>query len=719
MITYIINTSENKTFDSENLFSLVGYNKIVWMTSRLDNIKKCAMEIYEKQNALGVDSFRVAVIVDFFNFDKIRHPYGENGYKKDKEMVDIAVYLPFIEAFLVDNLFDVLMRKHLYIEQKDIFYAQNCAVSDIDNIDNAKEQVKLVLTPCKISDDEKNKKIANLDKNDEKIIEKNRAQSIEREKKRVKKEVEDRLNKTLDDLANALSNGRITEAELKEESVIAKKKAKEEEIRLMQEIDKSYETYCQFSLHCTDLMSLEFKTTDYPYGGSEFITFKEFYENLISRNVQHKQIRRYYYYNPNSTTKIMAAYDTLTLCLHLIETYEQEESLKYDGEIKIKNICPEKLRDVLILSWNKVRKAREVARENKIKYYDIQKIINDIHPYDIIIDEENEIEVNIKEKVYDETIEEAYAKIKLFSSHTSLGMSDDNLNELNKIVSNYLEKRDLNREIEINNEFDSEINGDTFKTSKCPSKVVYEKLAKEKEVEISNIFKKTLKSEYISVNYDEEGKEADLIMMKYNKLKEYKKGKPIATIIFSIYAALIIIIPYMLLQRRFEGIFSISSIVLYGIHFGVVVGSLFLSFMIFDLFYKFRIERLRKKMLKCLKLCDEKNELSMSKFRERYKSHLLTIEKLRYIVREINRIQQLNNQIETHVKIHRIELEVLENHLSSILNNLGIEPIVDNNINIQNEFSIELPVKSPQNKVYKIFSLEVIEELFEDNGGDL
>ena len=107
----------------------------------------------------------------------------------------------------------------------------------------------------------------------------------------------------------------------------------------------------------------------------------------------------------------------------------------------------------------------------------------------------------------------------------------------------------------------------------------------------------------------------------------------------------------------------------------------------------------------------------MSRFRERYETQLIAIENARYIIREIHRIQNLNNQIEKHVKLHRIELEVLENHLSSILNNLGIEAVVDKNISIENEFDIELPINSPHNKVYKIFSIEVIEELFSYKGG--
>ena len=33
MITYVINTSDNKIFDSNLLFELAGYNKIRWMHS--------------------------------------------------------------------------------------------------------------------------------------------------------------------------------------------------------------------------------------------------------------------------------------------------------------------------------------------------------------------------------------------------------------------------------------------------------------------------------------------------------------------------------------------------------------------------------------------------------------------------------------------------------------------------------------------------------------
>ena len=102
MLTYVINTSENKTFDSDQLFNLVGYNKIRWLNCKFKDIGKCAKGIAENQNNLGADDFRVAIIVDFFGFDKIRSPYGKFGYNID-EGVDLSLYVPFMEAYVIDN----------------------------------------------------------------------------------------------------------------------------------------------------------------------------------------------------------------------------------------------------------------------------------------------------------------------------------------------------------------------------------------------------------------------------------------------------------------------------------------------------------------------------------------------------------------------------------------------------------------------------------------
>ena len=124
MLTYVINTSENKTLDSDKLFELAGYRKIRWMNRSLNRVEECIKEIFEKQNVLGADEFRIAVIIDFFGYDRIRAPYGRMGFTKEVG-VDASTYEPLIEAYLMDTLIEPLTKKDLYPADFEIYYAQN------------------------------------------------------------------------------------------------------------------------------------------------------------------------------------------------------------------------------------------------------------------------------------------------------------------------------------------------------------------------------------------------------------------------------------------------------------------------------------------------------------------------------------------------------------------------------------------------------------------
>ena len=139
MLTYVINTSENKSFDSEKLFNLAGYSKIRWMSCTLDNIKTCAESIYEKQNVLGADLFRIAVIVDFYSFDRIRMPYGRRGFGQDYG-VDLSLYMPYIEVFLLDNLVGYLEKKDLCSSDFEIYYIQNEKCEQYELLDQLRRQ---------------------------------------------------------------------------------------------------------------------------------------------------------------------------------------------------------------------------------------------------------------------------------------------------------------------------------------------------------------------------------------------------------------------------------------------------------------------------------------------------------------------------------------------------------------------------------------------------
>ena len=739
MITYIINTSENKTFDTEKLFSLTGYMKIVWMNSRLDEIEKCSTEIYNRQNVLGAEDFRIAVIVDFYNFRHIRLPYAETGYSKEqeKEGVDLSIYYPFIECYIIDHLFDKISQKNLIISQRDIYYVQNSAFEKLENIGNAEEQIKRVLTGNILSDAQKEEREYTLEEikqlEDNSINEEDK-QRLEYEKDEmveieepvvlVGKKLEEQ--KTQEKKENGKTKAIFDDSYTKDITyeIVTKKKYSDEEMALRR---KDCIQYKSFTLSCTDSLDLHFKMSDYPYSGGDSIKMNNFYDAIVSRT---KKLKTYIYRSQNSGTTIMAAYDTLNLSLYLIEMYEQEEDPKNDGSMDdIPRIDPIRLKSLLVKSWNKVCKAQAIAKENETEYFDVEKIFRNEDHVDLELSrKEKKAKEELRQekikhdlertKVRNEyTVEQLHKEIKKYVEHTELGMSKEEVTELNGIISSYLEKRDSMREQSVESDFEDEKRQGEAKTKKCPAHIVYEKIIQEKEKEISNIFKNTLKSEYVTVNYEKEKEEANLLMVKYEKIKEYQEGNPIATIIFNILICLILLVPYAVIQRRFEGIFNLPSIFLYLFHLGFFVFILLCSFTILNLIIKVRLSRIKKKMKKCLISCELKKEYSMSLFRKRYEEELEEIEEARFVIRMVKKFRDLNDQKEMHVKMHRSELESLENHLSSILNNLGIEAIVDKTINVASDFNIEEPIKSPANKVYKIFDIDTIEDLFAKKGG--
>lgn len=727
MLTYVINTSENKTFDTEKLFSLVGYNKIVWINSKLDEINKCAEYIFEKQNVLGADDFRIAVIIDFYNFDRIRLPYSVIEYKTEREQngVDLSIYYPFIECYLIDNLFEKLSQKNLIISQRDVYYVQADTFEKLENINNAQEQIKKILAgktigdkPHELTDFNKervekarNEKVKGIVENAVKIVHKESelGKDTTIHNKKINdilkgRKIKTILNKDVDFNYDITSGEDDIDKYTKDQ---------------INDLIDSLTPHDYFELYCTENVTLKFSSDDYPYSGGGPINIVDFYDAIIARN---KKLRRHYYLHSYFTTTIMAAYNTLNLSLFLIEMYEQEETLYEEGEIKIKKIDPKKLKDLLVTSWNKVTIAKNIAKENKTDYYDIEKIMEKEDEYvkrkfpsvQKTLEEVKEE----KEILTIKSIEELYERVLAYASHTKVGMSLSDYQLLNATITTYLNKRDLARENNVDEQFEDEKNRGTLSlTKKCPPKIIYEKLIFEKEQEIADIFKNTLSSEYINVDYTEEKEEADVLLAKYEKLKESAKGKALPTIIFNVIVCLLLLIPYALLQRRFDGIFNLQSILLYIFHGLFFGGILFLSFSFHALYIKLRMSLIKRKLKYCLLSCLKKNRQAMSLFIKRYEQELLLVEEYRFLIRVIKRFKELNDQKEMHVKLHRAELENLENLLSSLLNNLGIEAVVNKNINIGAEFNIDEPINSPNNKVYKIFSIETIEDLFAAKGG--
>ena len=125
MLTYVINTSENKVLKSEVLFELVGYNRIVWMRSGLGAIENCAEEILRKQEPMTASEYRVVVLVDFLAFEKTLFP-EENPVSEY-----LAIYRKLIEIYLYNHLYVKLNRARLGFDGLEVFYIQYCEKNTI------------------------------------------------------------------------------------------------------------------------------------------------------------------------------------------------------------------------------------------------------------------------------------------------------------------------------------------------------------------------------------------------------------------------------------------------------------------------------------------------------------------------------------------------------------------------------------------------------------
>ena len=101
----------------------------------------------------------------------------------------------------------------------------------------------------------------------------------------------------------------------------------------------------------------------------------------------------------------------------------------------------------------------------------------------------------------------------------------------------------------------------------------------------------------------------------------------------------------------------------------------------------------------------------------RYKEELIEIEHLRYEIRNITRLYNYNLAKNKNIEQHRQMLEIVENKLSAMLNNLGVEPVVVRYRDLSEEFNVNKSYMSNENRVYKIFSIDTIENLFDRKEG--
>lgn len=692
MLTYVINTSENKTFDSSRLFDLAGYNKIRWMHCSLNNIGTCAKEIYEKQNFLGADAFRVAVLVDFFGFNRIRPPYGrgEFGFGTEEKGVDFSLYLPYIEAYMIDNLFNPLNRKEVYASAFEVYYIQNGKYERFQNLSNAEAQLASILSG-KPGCERPIPEVVPSPKAEEEQVEED--ENCEDDEK--------------------------FEGENPEEPTPIKDK--------LPDIVTDPTPYTTYSLYCTETVSLDFKLADYPYGAAgDALDFHSFFKAFQQRSNFKTSLRRHYFVTSYGESPARAAFDTLSLSLYLIRMYEREEHLAEEGELEISRLEPHALRGVLEKSWNKIQTARNVAKGNRTLYYSLtqngqtQDVVAEstAEDYETAIQRHKaEVAASLRDKKL--SAEEMYHQVCELADRDVNEIEEDNRETFDGIMDQYLKKRDETCETNVEADFEEmRLAGVLITTDQCPSKEEYSNLLKAKHEEISALFKRALDADYIDVNYNEEKHNAKSAYQAYCKARSCMSKNFLGDLIFLIVTLLVMLIPYGFLQLRDASILSLGTSVLYTMG-ALIFGGLFVLALVFQVLPQLhRMRKAKDWLFNAYITSLAKDQYAFSKIRRRYETDLIRIEEKRYELRQYKHLYDANVAMERNTMRHRVMLEEVQDQLSGMLNNLGVEPVYHPDESVEGEFDLTKSFRSRENSVYKVFSIEVIEAMFPKKGSD-
>lgn len=662
MLTYVINTSENRSMDSDRLFDLAGYNKIRWMNCPLSDVARCAQHISEKQNVLGADQFRIAVLVDFYNFDRVRVPYGRRGFKPEVG-VDISLYLPFIETYLIDHLIVYLEKRELCAADFEVYYVQNSKVERYAFLNNEIEQLREILTGD------------------------NSAETEEPEPEDVLTEVLPGAPAAAEDPADA-------------------------------DAPEEAERFPAFRLYCTPNVSLTFRLSEYPYG-EETMTLPQFARAFSIRVNQNYELRRHFYISGYGGGRARAAFDTMTLSLYLIRTYEREESILSEEVLEIPRMDAENLKNVLVTSWNKIVVARNAARGGASVYYSLKDNVHidteALKPkyksgYDIF-------DENYEQKAQSLTPEDLYRQVAYYNDRSDEQLAADRRAELDRLMNDYLRNRDDMKAVDVRAELEEGLrNGSLVTTHQFPSEEEYIHALKEKEEEISVRFGNVLAATYVEVDFQQEKKRAFEAFEKYKQAKACLHRNMWGDVALAVFALLAAVIPYAVLQLtkfnvKFFVALALGAETLAMFFFLFVLSAL----LQYSLCYA-EMARAKRALKQAYQDAYAKERDAMVQLRSRYTEDLLFIERTRYELRQLRYLYDLNRAKEENVKRHRVLLEELEDRLASMLNNLDVEPVLDPEEDVSGEFDLNRPILSRENRIYRIFSLETIEKLFKRKG---
>ncbi len=668
MLTYVINTSENKTFDSNLLFELVGYSQIRWKHSGLDKIEECANEICteEKSKILSTGEYRVVVLVDFFEF-----PHTEADQPDAGSYVEL--YKGFLEYYLMEHLFQTLKKNNIPAKACEIYYIQYVPHEPLAFNRMAKEQTAQMLLGW-----------------EDLAAHYQRERQAEWQDPSASEEDADRPSKS-------------------------RKKGKAEGEEGSTEEKKDLTTTAStFTLECAGGVCLDF-TFPYP------MTFETFYEFYCNHRDDPRKFgivvhKPYVTYGDASR----AAYDALSLSLYLVHLYERrEESVLEDEEIRRPN--DRVFVNILRSSLRKVHSARSVALKNDCRYYKLD--YEGKRQPDISLQKEKQKkEEKLKKESGRLTEAEQYQYICRLADQKGGKPDKELIEKRDEIMRKYLERRDNVRTKEFDEqdselaEIEEDVSEEMLK--QCPSDMEYKIAVGKKRTRISDLLKESLKADTVMQNFDKEKEEAGRVYAAYKQAKTCQTKSIFGDLVMLLVVLATILIPYGVMQfsgKPFSGI----SILMYVIA-TAMFGGLYLFLFTFKLIGAVsELRRHRAALRNIYESCRQKYEETLSAIRKRYEVSLTEIENLRRDIREIGRRDQKNREKNLHVEQHRMMLESVENQLSGMLNSFGEKPDITVIEDVRDEFKIDKPITAAENKIYKIFSMDAIDAMFKQKGEGL
>lgn len=661
MLTYVINTSENKVLKTDLLFELVGYNKISWMRSPLSAIGDCAEEIVKRQQPMTAGEYRVVVLVDFLAFEKTLYPedYPVSEY--------LAIYKSLIEIYLHDHLYTPLRRAQLGFDGLEVFYIQYAEKNTIRENAAEKEQLAQLL---------------GLDDEYIRIVE---------EKKPVRAPVP---------------------------SVKGDKKGakKEEESEATAELLARYETF-----------SMEYRGGRLIFRADEFCkdigkekdaTFDTFYRNFpekydIVYRAFGSRSRTYVAGTASARSESRAAFDNLNLSLALIRAYEQEVELsvdKRDDVVDVPKMNKERFFDTLRHSYGKVQSALEYVRQhgnaNGFYVLETRETTTDDICSDVMSDEEK---MGVIAALKGTSFEDRYAKIKELASVPLGTKSEDEKRELASYMSEYKQKRDEMRNHTV--EEDSRMILRTAKKqSKYPSGLEYENAVEKKKVTMRRILKAAIDADYDGADYTEEFAEANVARDKYLSGKA-RIEKYVRTNIVCFFLVMVaMLVPYFVFQAKDS---KLGALILLSIALAVFGGVFILSALLHVIPILRDIRSAKLTMTDLHEKCLVKQRQSIYRLRKRYLDYLPAVEKIHYELAELAMLYEANREINRHIEEHREMLERVRDVLVGMLTSMQIAHKADGDVTLDDdEFKINESFR--MNRIYKVFTIDVIEDVFEE-----